>query len=56
MAVMVDEPTRKGYYGGQVAAPVFKEVITHALRLMNISPDNLTPGAQLASTSGRKVL
>ena len=41
MAVMVDEPDREiGYYGGEVAAPVFRDVMTQALRLMNVSPDN----------------
>jgi cell division protein FtsI (penicillin-binding protein 3) len=39
MAVMVDDPTTGGYYGGQVAAPVFSEVMTGALRLLNIPPD-----------------
>lgn len=53
MAVMIDEPKMNGYYGGEVAAPVFKEVVTHALRLMNISPDDLTSSMQIA---GRKVL
>ncbi|MCK4710416.1 MAG: penicillin-binding protein 2, partial [Gammaproteobacteria bacterium] len=55
MAVMIDEPKMNGYYGGQVAAPVFREVLTHALRLMNISPDDLSASMQLAAT-GREVL
>ncbi|MEM7564350.1 MAG: penicillin-binding transpeptidase domain-containing protein, partial [Pseudomonadota bacterium] len=42
MAVMVDEPTQNGYYGGVVAAPVFQEVISNALRILDIPPDNLT--------------
>jgi len=41
MAVMVNEPTQNGYYGGLVAAPVFQKVIEHALRLMDIAPDDL---------------
>ncbi len=53
MAVMIDEPKMNGYYGGQVAAPVFKDVLTHALRLMNISPDNLTASLQMAKSTGR---
>ncbi len=56
MAVMIDEPTQNGYYGGQVAAPVFKEVLTHALRLMNISPDDLSTLQQMAQTEGHEVL
>ena len=51
MAVMVDEPTENGYYGGQVAAPVFHEVMTQALRLMNISPDKPAQLSTLAMRS-----
>jgi len=39
MVVLVDEPSRGGYYGGQVAAPVFGQVMAGALRLLNIAPD-----------------
>ncbi len=39
MAVMVDEPKGGLHYGGQVAAPVFSEVMSAALRLLNIAPD-----------------
>jgi cell division protein FtsI (penicillin-binding protein 3) len=39
MAIMVDEPSRGVYGGGNVAAPVFQEVMRHALRLRNIDPD-----------------
>ncbi|MEN8174664.1 MAG: penicillin-binding protein 2 [Pseudomonadota bacterium] len=39
LVVMVDEPRKKGYYGGVVAAPVFAEVMTAALRLLNVPPD-----------------
>ena len=41
MAIMIDEPTQNGYYGGIVAAPVFQEVISNALRILDIAPDNL---------------
>ncbi len=40
MAVMIDEPSQNGYYGGKVAAPVFSEVITNALRILDIAPDD----------------
>ncbi len=43
MVIMIDEPKGQQYYGGQVAAPVFSRVMTGALRLMDIPPDNL-PG------------
>jgi len=39
MITMVNEPSRGVYYGGSVAAPVFKEVMQEALRLRNIVPD-----------------
>jgi cell division protein FtsI (penicillin-binding protein 3) len=39
--VVIDEPSKGGYYGGLVAAPVFGRVMAGALRLMNIAPDNL---------------
>lgn len=41
MAVIVDNPTEGGYYGGTVAGPVFKNVLSGALRLMDISPDDV---------------
>jgi len=39
IAVMVDEPTTGGHFGGQVAAPVFSNVAASALRAMNVPPD-----------------
>lgn len=39
VAVMVDKPSRGVYGGGSVAAPVFQEVMRHALRLRNVDPD-----------------
>ncbi len=38
VAVMVDEPTGV-YYGGLVAAPVFKVVVEQALRSLSVQPD-----------------
>jgi cell division protein FtsI (penicillin-binding protein 3) len=38
VAVMIDEPTGE-YYGGQVAAPVFSNVMGAALRLLDIPND-----------------
>jgi cell division protein FtsI (penicillin-binding protein 3) len=39
MVVMIDEPTRGGYFGGVVAAPVFARVMAGALRLLDIPAD-----------------
>ena len=40
--VVIDEPDKdKGYYGGDVAAPVFSKVMQGALRILDVPPDNL---------------
>ena len=39
VAVMVDEPSTGGYFGGDVAAPVFSQVVQQTLRTMNVAPD-----------------
>ncbi len=39
VAVMVDEPTAGKYFGGEVAAPVFSEVVQQTLRMMGVQPD-----------------
>lgn len=39
VAVVIDEPTVGGHYGGDVAAPVFSAVTGSALRVLNIAPD-----------------
>ena len=38
--VVINDPTGDAYYGGLVAAPLFSKVMTGAMRLMNIPPDN----------------
>ena len=43
MMVVIDEPSKGGYFGGLVSAPVFSKVMAGSLRLMNITPDNLPP-------------
>ncbi len=39
IAVMLDEPAAGQHYGGQVAAPVFSQVMQGALRLMGVPHD-----------------
>jgi cell division protein FtsI (penicillin-binding protein 3) len=39
--VVLDEPSAGRYYGGDVSAPVFAEVMSGALRLLAIPPDDL---------------
>ncbi|MBA1271975.1 penicillin-binding protein 2 [Pseudomonas azotifigens] len=54
MVVVIDEPSKVGYYGGLVSAPVFGKVMAGALRLMNIAPDNLPAEVQTADATDRK--
>jgi cell division protein FtsI (penicillin-binding protein 3) len=39
VAVMIDEPNGRDYYGGLIAAPVFSKVMSGALRFMALPPD-----------------
>ncbi len=39
--VVIDEPGGRHYYGGEVAAPVFANVMAGALRLLAVPPDGL---------------
>jgi cell division protein FtsI (penicillin-binding protein 3) len=38
--VIINDPTGDEYYGGLVAAPLFSEVMTGAMRILNIPPDD----------------
>ena len=40
--VVVNEPRGKEYFGGQVAAPIFSLIVSSALRIMGIPPDENT--------------
>lgn len=53
--VVIDEPSGKLFYGGDVAAPVFSNVMAGALRLMGVPPDGLDrlPETTLAQVSPR---
>jgi cell division protein FtsI (penicillin-binding protein 3) len=39
VAVMVDEPSNGLHYGGDVAAPVFSQVVTQTLQVLGVPPD-----------------
>ena len=39
VAVMIDEPSAGKRYGGDVAAPVFSELVQQALRMKGVQPD-----------------
>ena len=51
--VIIDEPSAGLYYGGDVAAPVFSAVMSGALRLLAIPPDDLqsVPATTLVQAS-----
>ena len=38
LLVVADEPTRNGYYGGTVAAPVFSRIAEKTLRYLQVAP------------------
>lgn len=44
--VIIDEPTGNLYYGGDVAAPLFGNVMAESLRLLAVPPDATLVGAQ----------
>ncbi len=39
VAVMIDEPGGKLFYGGQVAAPAFANIVSSSMRVLNVQPD-----------------
>jgi cell division protein FtsI (penicillin-binding protein 3) len=54
MVVMINDPRGNQFYGGSVAAPVFQRVMSGAMRLLDIAPDNLpaVKGEKMAKAEG----
>lgn len=53
LVVVVTDPQKGSYYAGDVAAPIFHDIMSGALRMLNIRPDNLpneTPEVTTASS------
>ncbi|CAG0930816.1 MAG: Peptidoglycan D,D-transpeptidase FtsI [Rhodocyclaceae bacterium] len=48
VAVMIDEPGNGKYYGGEVAAPVFAQVMAGSLRTLGVAPDAPLKPVQVA--------
>ena len=46
--VVIDEPSNGIYFGGLVAAPVFSEVTGSALRLLQVTPDQIDTNRSVA--------
>lgn len=42
VAVVINEPTKGGYYGAVVAAPLFAKIMGASLRILDVYPDQLT--------------
>lgn len=57
MVVMIDEPRNGEYFGGLVAAPVFSQVMSGAMRLLDIAPDRISKkqlmNASITSQKGK---
>jgi len=56
IAVMIDEPTRNGHFGGQVAAPTFAAVAINALRASNVPPDSSVTEIVIPADSGPEAM
>jgi len=58
ISVVLDEPDlHKGYYGGQIAAPIFRQIAERAANYLNIHPEDTQDGAppnSLAAASDDK--
>ena len=50
IAVMIDEPTGGQHFGGQVAAPVFANVVSSTLRSLNVAPDTSVANVIMPAT------
>src|SRR3546814_1086639 len=54
VAVTMDESQANGYYGSQVAAPVFSDIVTKCLRRMGVQPDAPIDSMVALGSSGEK--
>lgn len=54
--VVVNEPSKGKYYGGEVAAPVFAKVVERSLQLLQVPPnsDHLSAKAQLEQVQAHR--
>ena len=52
--VMVDEPRGKEYYGGAIAAPIFREVMKDGLRMLQIPPQQLPETVAAEAPQGKE--
>ena len=52
VVVTLNEPGGDENYGREVSAPVFAEIVSNALRVMNVPPDNLADAQLKAAGFG----
>nr|VFJ47847.1 MAG: cell division protein FtsI (penicillin-binding protein 3) [Candidatus Kentron sp. FM]VFJ62882.1 MAG: cell division protein FtsI (penicillin-binding protein 3) [Candidatus Kentron sp. FM]VFK07759.1 MAG: cell division protein FtsI (penicillin-binding protein 3) [Candidatus Kentron sp. FM] len=55
IVVTVDEPSDKKYYGGEVAAPIFSEIMSGSLRLLGVPPDERSIRARRIVLAGDRI-
>jgi cell division protein FtsI (penicillin-binding protein 3) len=55
VVVIIDEPQGKAYYGGDIAAPVFANIVSGALRVLAVPPD-ARPDAPLTVVAQAQVV
>jgi cell division protein FtsI/penicillin-binding protein 2 len=53
IAITLDEPQR-GYYGGQVAAPVFRQVAERVMQYLGVPPDRPEEAGSALAAAGAK--
>jgi cell division protein FtsI (penicillin-binding protein 3) len=56
VVVMIDEPQGQAYYGGEIAAPVFANIASGALRVYGVRPDALPAPAPLTVVAQARVV
>jgi len=54
MIVVLDEPQKAEHYGGQIAAPVFREISSQVLRYLRVNPQKSLMKAALTAEPGRE--
>jgi cell division protein FtsI (penicillin-binding protein 3) len=53
MIVVLDSP-KEGYYGGEVCAPVFRDIAKHVLRYLRVPPERALPARVVAAAAPRR--
>jgi cell division protein FtsI/penicillin-binding protein 2 len=54
MIVVLDNPKEGFYYGGQVCAPIFRDVARQVLRYLRTAPDKPMPPEAITAALLRK--